>query len=250
MTDVLAAMSHQIQRDESVVGAENPKKATKAAKAAKALPPTTAPAPNAAPKAAPKAQTKAHEAADEEKRRQNLLSKIDGYLEPNKPLRQMIGEKLAQEIEDTLESRRKVMTADVLEEVYTRIVNALRSTFKRRMVEQGFRAFLTGSEKFMVQFLQYENLAGIADAAYENKEDLFEPELSELAIELDNSMVPGPKLRLGLKLVEFASAFMNSQIQACRHYTTSKPLYPDAEKDDDDDFEVPPNPFYPPTAQD
>lgn len=82
---------------------------------------------------------------------------------------------------------------------YESINATLKSTYKRVMVRTMFESGCQVSEAVMVQFLSMDRMMGLTDDIMSNIGD-FEPELTELAIELSNGWVPGPTPRLLMKL--------------------------------------------------
>lgn len=82
---------------------------------------------------------------------------------------------------------------------YESINATLKSTYKKVMVRTMFESGCQVSEAVMVQFLSMDRMMGLTDDIMSNIGD-FEPELTELAIELSNGWVPGPTPRLLMKL--------------------------------------------------
>lgn len=99
---------------------------------------------------------------------------------------------------------------EVLEATYTQIMNGLKAAYKRRMVMTMFNKGSKTLESIMVNFFQLEHARGLADAMKEQEED-FQPELEELALELDEGLIPGPKVRLGVKMLEFFDDYLSGR---------------------------------------
>lgn len=82
---------------------------------------------------------------------------------------------------------------------YEHIAEVMKASYKELMVRTMFDSGCKAAETVMVQFLQMEAMQGVG-AHMTAHRDKFEPELTEIAIELSNSWVPGPVPRLVFKM--------------------------------------------------
>lgn len=82
---------------------------------------------------------------------------------------------------------------------YAEIQETLKATYKEAMVAQMFVGGARATETVMINFLGMHQMTGFADDVVAHRGD-FEPELTELAIEMSNSWVPGPVPRLMFKM--------------------------------------------------
>lgn len=82
----------------------------------------------------------------------------------------------------------------------------LKSTYKQAMVRIMFQSGCKASETVMVSFLGMAQFEGLEKDVMSNIDD-FEPELTEIAIELSNSWVPGPIPRLAMKVMNHLQKF-------------------------------------------
>lgn len=89
---------------------------------------------------------------------------------------------------------------------YEKILGAMKSKYKEAMVRMMFERGADVTEAFMVSFLQKSEYLGIGTSMKTNI-DAFEPELTELAIEMPNNWVPGPFIRLALKFSDFTAQY-------------------------------------------
>jgi len=89
---------------------------------------------------------------------------------------------------------------------YEQIGEILRSTYKEMMVRTMFESGCQAAETVMVQMLQMDRMTGLRDHMVTHR-DRFEPELTEIAIELSNSWVPGPIPRLLFKMFQELKEF-------------------------------------------
>lgn len=130
--------------------------------------------------------------------RSSLFVKVHGYL-TSKPLQPYIPPGIKMPTEGA--------SIEVLEATYKQIQDGLKAAYKRKMVDSMFGRVAEAGEAAMIHLFHLDYAYGLADALKDSKED-FQPELEELALEMDESMVPGPKIRLGLKLLEFVDGFL------------------------------------------
>lgn len=92
--------------------------------------------------------------------------------------------------------------------LYQDIQDQLNIHFREQYVEGFFRMGMDGIEKGCEFFMQGVEWKGMAEMACDPEHiETFQPELSQIAVELSDSMIPGPKLRLGMKVLQFVKAF-------------------------------------------
>lgn len=146
----------------------------------------------AAATAAAKKEAQKIESVD---RRADLFVKINNYL---------TSDRLAPYIAPGIRAPAESASLEHMEAIYKQITDSIRSSYKRAMVDMMFEEGIDGIESMCVNFLQMDGMSGIALAIKSDKE-MFQPELEEIAIELDSSYVPGPKTRLLWKMARFAT---------------------------------------------
>jgi len=83
---------------------------------------------------------------------------------------------------------------------YESINETLKGSYKELMIRTMFQTGCKASETVMVQFLSMNQFTGLSDDILAHMDD-FEPELTELAIEMSNGWVPGPVPRLLMKFM-------------------------------------------------
>lgn len=254
----LAELSHSISSTPSLQSKPpppqrgRPKGSTSSsvsASAVKFAAPVSTPTPKP-PKPQP-AKTKLHEAQDEEARRQEYLGKLEDYLEKPR-MRMIIGENICEELEDLLRGNQKLMSVEVLQKMHERILRRLRSKCKQVVIDRMFIEGLKGGEFAMVNFLHWDYMIGFSKEAIRNREE-FEPELTELAIELSEGWVPGPKVRLAMKIWGFVQEYqrlhhgkVHQQPDDDLGRIPSPPPAPiSSDDDDDDDAVLLPHPIFP-----
>lgn len=89
---------------------------------------------------------------------------------------------------------------------YEKILSAMKSSYKDQMVSVFFNQGTNVAESVLVSFLNKSEYMGLSTHLQSHR-DLFEPELSELAIEMPNHYVPGPSIRLLIKLSEAITSY-------------------------------------------
>lgn len=159
------------------------------------------PPPPSATKTAKVVQEKTKD--DKEKRRAQLIKKIRMY-KAHRHLREYF-----MEIDVPLKLD-NLSDAD-LEGIYASMLMALECNFRETQVRSMFEMVFVGIEKACSMFIHDVEWQGLAEAACENI-DSFDPELSQVAVELSDSLIPDPKLRLAFKMFTFASNFRKAQL--------------------------------------
>lgn len=133
----------------------------------------------------------------EEFEKQRLHKKIADYL-TNKWLRKKL-----ENIQPPGANANLVMLRCTLD----RINGTLLAEAKEQMVDMMFETGLRTTEEIMVRWAKLDAKRGLANAAMQSKDDLFQPELAELTMELSDSLVPGPGIRFAMKLCKFVQNF-------------------------------------------
>lgn len=109
-------------------------------------------------------------------------------------------------------------------ETYARdLLNKIRTRMKARrkdlIVNMMFDKMCDLSEQGMVQLLQQSNMLGFSSYIKENK-PLFQEDLDEIAIEMPDDYVPGPKIRLGMAILSLVEKFkVEKKIYAAQQST-------------------------------
>lgn len=80
------------------------------------------------------------------------------------------------------------------------------SDAKRHIVDSLFEQIFTWTEYGLVEMMEKEDYRYMSDVAMARKRD-FQPELEELAIELDPKWVPSPMCRIGMKMAQFVMGY-------------------------------------------
>lgn len=119
----------------------------------------------------------------------------------NPRLRKMLGDMF---IPDNLQR----LSDKEIDDLYSEIQDLLNFSFRDTYATGIFNMCFTGVEKACELFVKDVEWKGLAEFAadQENREE-FEPELSEMAIELSDSLIPSAKWRLLLKIVNFTVAY-------------------------------------------
>lgn len=130
--------------------------------------------------------------------RSEYYRKIKAYLKNDK-LRKHLGE--------CTEPPKKGDSLEALKAQYQEMTSALKESSKRLLVMNSFDNVLRFAEIGAVQYLHQTEKLGLAAFMIEKKEELFQPELEELIIELSDDWVPSAKVRLGLKIMQVALAY-------------------------------------------
>lgn len=134
-------------------------------------------------------------------RRGDLFVKINNYL---------TSKTLAPHIADGIKSPSESASLETLEAIYKQIIDSISGSYKRMMVDMMFEEGVGAVEEFLTRFLQMEGMMGLSEAV-QSERHTFSQELEEIAIEMDASMVPGPKVRLGMKLLRFIGNHMRNR---------------------------------------
>lgn len=162
----------------------------------------TAPPKQAAPPTAPApapADRKALEDARKQVREDEMVEvrrKVESYLRHPK------FQELLRGVAAPKSSASDVEWRSALEQIYT----TMKAAYKDMMVTMMFEQGCTVAETVMVEFLKMEDKRGLAPSMVAHRGD-FEPELSEIAIELANNWVPGPHVRLLGKVARYMMAY-------------------------------------------
>lgn len=143
------------------------------------------------------------EKKSEEEERKELYRKIRGY-QKNQILRKYLPE--------GMEPPKKNDSLEALKNQYGEIESSLKESTKRVMVHQMFDSILQAAEMGAVNFLQMSEKRGLAMQLILHKEEIFEPELEEVIIELEDNWVPSAQTRLAFKLVQCFMAFDNKNL--------------------------------------
>jgi len=114
---------------------------------------------------------------------------------------------LAKFIPDDLKPPKATDSLEVLQAHDKALKGFLYRASKEIFVKRGLESLLNFGEMGLVDMLKLEHWRGVSDAIMSDEEAL-QPELEELAIELSDSYVPGPKLRLALKIANIAQEFL------------------------------------------
>lgn len=176
-----------------------------------APPPQPAPPPPPRPTrpADPKVKTDPKKTAREEKdeERRVLERKVRMYAE-NPRLAKILGKDFV--IPENLDR----LTDDALKSLYQRIQDRLNFGFREQYVARLLGFAFMGIEKTFDMVVKDSEMEGLAEAAQDPVNMLeFEPELSQLAIEISDDMIPSPKWRLALKIAQFVMAFHEAKKQ-------------------------------------
>lgn len=138
------------------------------------------------------------EKISDDQEKAELYRKIRAY-QKNEKLKRFLG--------DFQEPPKKTDPLDALRNQYTEMTSALKESSKRIMVMNTFDSLLQFGEIGAVQWLQRPEKAGVAAFLSSRKEELFQPELEEIIIELSDDWVPSAKTRLVLKLMQTLMAY-------------------------------------------
>jgi len=95
-----------------------------------------------------------------------------------------------------------------LKRLYQEIQDQMNVHFREKYVEGFFKMSMEGIEKGCEFFIKGVEWQGMAEMATSDEcIEQFQPELSQIAIELSDNMIPGPKSRLTLKMLQFIKTF-------------------------------------------
>lgn len=137
-----------------------------------------------------------------EEERVELYRKIRSYLR---------SPELKKHLPDDVEPPKENASLESLKSLYAYLTSHLKESSKKIIVNQIFDQMLTYSEVGCVQFLKQHEKIGLAKHLSEQKEELFNPELAEIIIELSDSWVPSPQMRLMMKLMKAINEFSNQK---------------------------------------
>jgi hypothetical protein len=197
MSQSVIAMSREINADNPLLQSGSAKQASPSL--SKKLPPP----PSAPPKPDHKAQERVEkklEKNQEEKERTELYRKILDY-KKNPRLSKFIPEDTpTPKLSDSVESLRAL---------HASITSGFKGSAKRLLVNNMFDQILNAAEMGCVQFLLQQEKIGMAQALISNKEQLFQPELEEVIIELSDDWVPSAQTRLAFKMAQAMLAYSN-----------------------------------------
>lgn len=117
-------------------------------------------------------------------------------------------------------------TADDLhwKTAYEQIISTMKSKYKEAMVRTMFTRGCDVTETILVRFMKMSEYQGLGREITSNAA-FFEPELTEIAIEMNNDWVPGPMPRLLLKLAEQISKFSERRTSSSSN-DVEPPKYP------------------------
>lgn len=118
-----------------------------------------------------------------------LRSKLDGY-----------------EFPDRLDNLSDKRLEEIVEEIKMQLNMHFRQMYVRSIAGMAF----TGVEKACQYFLNDMDYTGMGNAM--NHSDMFDEELEEISIELSDSVVPNPYLRLVFKAYSFAAMFREEML--------------------------------------
>lgn len=96
-----------------------------------------------------------------------------------------------------------------LSQMYRSIQSSFKSKAKRQFVDYSLQTVLFSGENLLVSMMKMEEKQNVGKWIYSQKEELLQPELEEIAIELSDDYIPGPHLRLAGKLMALVNQFSN-----------------------------------------
>lgn len=217
----LEALSHQINSDHAADLAANLKKGSanspkKIRNPELSLPAAPAPAAQRAAAKEIKEVTKKLEQKTEEHEAEELYRKCVNYLE-DEHLKPYLNERI---LSTKLSNKDSLQD---LKKLHASIISALKQKHKQMFFCALFDQFANFSEVGLVQVMQRAEKRGLASFLIQNKELILQPELSELVIELPDDYLPGPAVRLGLKLAQLVAGFDSSQFQQQQQQQEAEP---------------------------
>ena len=127
---------------------------------------------------------------------------------------------LAKFIPDDLKPPKATDSLEVLQAHDKALKGFLHRASKEIFVQRGLEAIINFGETGLVEILKLEHWRGISDEILSDP-DVLQPELEELAIELSDSYVPGPKIRLAVKIANIAQEFLKHGPKAKRPSSSS-----------------------------
>lgn len=141
----------------------------------------------------------------EQNLKRDLIIKIDSYL--NSPIFQKMGY-----FEDVhIKSPKDTDSLDSIQQSYDLVQSVVRLGSKRVMTMTAFETILGAGETMGKQFFQM-NTDGFADfCTHPANKDFFQPELEEISIELSNTFLPDPKVRLMIKILKMWGEFKTAR---------------------------------------
>lgn len=98
-----------------------------------------------------------------------------------------------------------------LKSIHASIKGALMGEAKRAFVFNIFDRVAEGGEFFLLNVLHDSSKLGLGNFVKGNRE-MFQPELEEIAIELNDNYIPGPQARLALKLMSIVQNFDSRRV--------------------------------------
>jgi len=170
------------------------------------------PTPKGPPPSIQREVIKKIEKLSDDQERVELYRKIRAYQK---------NERLKKHLSEFQEPPKKTDSLEALRNQYAEMTSSLKESSKRMMVMNTFESLLQFGEMGAIQFLQMPEKRGMASFLSSKKEELFQPELEELIIELSDDWVPSARTRLALKVV-----------QACMAYSSRNLLIPEVAKKD------------------
>lgn len=148
-----------------------------------------------------------------ETERSELYSKITHYFH---------SKHLAKFIPDDIKPPKSTDSLESLQAIDKTIKGFMHRASKEIFVQRALESFINFGETGLVEILKLEHWRGISDEILRDP-DVLQPELEELAIELSDNYVPGPKIRLAVKIANIAQEFLkhgpkNKPSSSSSHY--------------------------------
>jgi len=152
------------------------------------------------PKAKSKKETAAEsKATKEEVKEAKKAAAVDDQVELRRKVKAYLSNPKFQSLFQSIQEPGPKATDADWRTCYEQIAEVLKSTYKEMLVRTMFEGGCQAAETVMVTLLQMEQMTGLKDHMVSHR-DKFEPELTEIAIELSNNWVPGPIPRLMFKM--------------------------------------------------
>lgn len=141
---------------------------------------------------------------NETSRKKDLIMKTDMYLKS--PIFRKMGYFEDMNIKVPTEAQPLAL----IEQTYELVRSVVTMESKRMMTHHCFEALLSVGEGTAVNLFQVSTAVGFADFCISNSQE-FQPEMEEIAIEFGNSMIPDPKMRMGIKIVRMWKTYQDEK---------------------------------------